>query len=172
MAAGVSFLDFHVEILAKTLTSSRRTWRGRVLFPGTSCEAEFCFRGYSITNGVLLAQCAAAGKCRLADVCGSYFFFFARTQSCMHFCALLPTLAAARCSNLAALSLPPLSFVYTHALSAPHPSSPLPTHSLSPSSLSPHSLFLSNTLTHARALFGSKGSVAYKLAAVSSQPLR
>lgn len=139
----------------------------RVLFPGTSCEAEFCFRGYSITNGVLLARCAAAGNATSQTYVD---LFFARTQSCIHFCALLPTLAAARCSNLAALS--PLFCVHTCTLCPPTPhlpSSPLPTHSLT---LSPHSLFLSNTLTHAHALFGSKGSVAYKLAAVSSQPLR
>lgn len=120
----------------------------RVLFPGTSCEAEFCFRGYSITNGVLLARCAAAGNATSQTYV--VFFFFARTQSCIHFCALLPTLTTARCSNLAALS--PLFCVHTCTLCPPHPSyppapSPL-THSLTLSLLSLPRLSLSLKHSH------------------------
>lgn len=118
-------------------------------------------------RGAFSALCCSE-KCHLADVCGSFFLLgHSHAYIFAHCYPRSPQLAVQ--TSLRS----PLSFVYTHALCTPprsYPPAPSPltrslTHSLPP--LSPPPLFLSNTLTHAHALFGSKGSVAYKLAAVS-----
>lgn len=112
------------------------------------------FYGYSITNGCfqcgLLHRDMHPHRCMCLD-----------SGTFMH--TILHTVTQ---TNHTYLFMPPcilLSIVYTQT-----PPLCLPP----PLSLSPSlSLFLSNTLKHAHALFGSKGSVAYKLAAVSSQAL-
>lgn len=126
----------------------------RVLFPGTSCEDELCFRGYSITKGVLLARCAAAGNATSQTYVDLFFFFLPGHSHAYIFAHCYP-----RSPQLAVQTSlrSPLSFVYTHALSAPPHTLPTlqpPPHSLTHSlphslpPLSPPTLSFSQTLSH------------------------